>query len=146
MEALLFLRLVLGLLMFAGVVISARLSTQGALGTGRFRRIRRMRSRRPKPGGAVMAETVEAFIDEEVPVEMTPDRAREPGCVPMRGKTARNQQESTKSLLRHLSYPHALKSRRGFPHPRGVCCLKPPSLTGLLPPIPQARNVSAVAP
>jgi hypothetical protein len=68
MEAFLFMLLVLGLLIFAGVVISVRLYTQGALGTGRIRRIRRMRSLRPKPGGAVMEETVEEIIDEEVPV------------------------------------------------------------------------------
>jgi hypothetical protein len=60
--------LVVGLLIFAGVKISVRLHTHGALGTGRFRRIRRLRFRRPKPGGTVMDETVEEIIDEEVPV------------------------------------------------------------------------------
>jgi hypothetical protein len=68
MEAFLLMLLVVGLLIFAGVVISVRLYTQGALGTGRFRRIRRVRSLRPVPGGAVMEETVEEIIDEEVPV------------------------------------------------------------------------------
>jgi hypothetical protein len=68
MEAFLLMLLVVGLLIVAGVVISVRLYTHGALGTGRFRRIRRMRSLRPKPGGAVMVETVEEIIDEEVPV------------------------------------------------------------------------------
>jgi len=68
MEAFLFMLLVVGLLIFAGVVISVRLYTQGALGTGRFRRIRRVRSFRPKPGGAVMEETVEEVIEEELPV------------------------------------------------------------------------------
>ena len=58
MEAFLLMLLVVGLLIFAGVKISVRLHTQGALGTGRFRRIRRLRSRRPNPGGTAMEETV----------------------------------------------------------------------------------------
>lgn len=68
MEAFLFMLLVVGLLIFAGVKISVRLYRQGALGTGRFRQIRRVRSLRPKPGDTVMEETVEEIIDEEVPV------------------------------------------------------------------------------
>jgi len=68
MEAFLLMLLVVGLLIFAGVKISVRLHTHGALGTGRFRRIRRVRFLRPKPGDAVMVETVEEIIDEEVPV------------------------------------------------------------------------------
>ena len=68
MEAFLFMLLVVGLLIFAGVKISVRLYTRGALGTGRFRLIRRVRSLRPKPGNTVMEETVEEIIDEEVPV------------------------------------------------------------------------------
>ena len=42
MEAFLLTLLVVGLLIFAGVKISVRLYTQGALGTGRFRQIRRV--------------------------------------------------------------------------------------------------------
>ena len=68
MEAFLLTLLVVGLLIFAGVKISVRLYTQGALGTGRFRQIRRLRSRRPDLGGTVIEETVEEIIDEEVPV------------------------------------------------------------------------------
>jgi hypothetical protein len=68
MEAFLFMLLVVGLLIVAGVVISVRLYTHGALGTGRFRQIRRVRSLRPKPGGTVMEELIEEIIDEEVPV------------------------------------------------------------------------------
>ena len=68
MEAFLLMLLVVGLLIFAGVKISVRLYRQGALGTGRFRRIRRLRSLRPDPGGTVMVETVEEILDEEVPV------------------------------------------------------------------------------
>ncbi len=68
MEAFLFMLLVIGLLIFAGVNISVRLYTKGALGTGRFRQIRRLRFLRPKPGSTVMEETVEEIIDEEVPV------------------------------------------------------------------------------
>jgi len=67
MEAFLLMLLVVGLLMFAGVNMSVRLYTQGALRTGRFRQIRRVRSLRPKPGSTVMEETVEEIIDEEVP-------------------------------------------------------------------------------
>ena len=66
MEAFLIMLLVVGLLIFAGVTISVRLYRQGALGTGRFRQIRRVRSLRPKPGNTVMEETVEEIIDEEV--------------------------------------------------------------------------------
>jgi hypothetical protein len=68
MEAFLLILLVVGLLIFAGVTISVRLYTQGALGTGRFRQIRRLRSRRPDHSGTVIEETVEEIIDEEVPV------------------------------------------------------------------------------
>ena len=64
MDALLFM-LVVVLLIVAGVTIHMRLSTRGALGTGRFRRIRRLRSLRPKPSGTV----IEELIDEEAPVE-----------------------------------------------------------------------------
>ena len=68
MAAFLLMLLVVGLLIFAGVKISVRLYTQGALGTGRFRQIRRVRSLRPKPGNTVMEETVEEIVDEKVPV------------------------------------------------------------------------------
>jgi hypothetical protein len=67
MEAFLFMLLVVGLLIVVGVGISVRLYKQGALRTGRFRRIRRVRSLRPKPGGTVIEETVEEIIDEEAP-------------------------------------------------------------------------------
>ena len=68
METFLLMLLVVGLLIFAGVKISVRLYTHGALGTGRFRRIRRVRSRRPDPGGTVLVETVEETVEEKVPV------------------------------------------------------------------------------
>ena len=68
METFLFTLLVVGLLIFAGVVISVRLYTHGALGTGRFKRIRRLRSYKPVPGGTVVEETVEEVIDEEAPI------------------------------------------------------------------------------
>ena len=64
MDALLFM-LVMSLLIVAGVVSSVRLYTRGALGTGRFRRIRRVRARRPLPSDTVMEE----IIEEEAPVE-----------------------------------------------------------------------------
>jgi hypothetical protein len=68
METFFFMLLVIGLLIFAGVKISVRLYKQGALGTGRFRQIRRLRFLRPKPGSTMMEETVEEIIDEEIPV------------------------------------------------------------------------------
>ena len=68
MEAFLIMLLVVGLLIFVGVTISVRLYTHAALGTGRFRRIRRVRYLRPKPGNPVIEETVEEIIDDEVPV------------------------------------------------------------------------------
>ena len=64
MDALLFM-VVVSLLIIAGVVSSVRLYTRGALGTGRFRRIRRVRARSPLPSDAVMEE----IIEEEAPVE-----------------------------------------------------------------------------
>jgi hypothetical protein len=69
MEAFFLYMLVIGLLIFAGVVTSVRLYSQGALGPRRFRRIRRWRSLRPRPSGPVIEETVEELIDEEEPVE-----------------------------------------------------------------------------
>jgi len=72
MDALLFLGVV-SLLIIAGVLSSVRLYRRGALGTGRFRRIRRVRSRKPLPDGTVMEEKVEEVveegIEEEAPVE-----------------------------------------------------------------------------
>ena len=72
MDALLFIGVV-SLLIIAGVLSSVRLYRRGALGTGRFRRIRRVRSRKPLPDGTVMEEKVEEVIEEgsneEAPVE-----------------------------------------------------------------------------
>jgi len=68
MDALLFL-VVVSLFIIAGVLSSVRLYTRGALGTGRFRRIRRVRSRKPLPDGTVMEENVEEVIEEEAPIE-----------------------------------------------------------------------------
>jgi hypothetical protein len=68
MDALLFMGVV-SLLIIAGVLSSVRLYTRGALGTGRFRRIRRVRSLKSLPDGTVMEEKVEEVIDEEAPVE-----------------------------------------------------------------------------
>jgi hypothetical protein len=64
MDALLFI-VVVSLLIIAGVVSSVRLYMRGALGTGRFRRIRRVRARRPLPSDTV----IEEIIEEEAPVE-----------------------------------------------------------------------------
>ena len=67
MEAFLYI-LVVSLLIIAGVVMSVRLYIRGAIGSGRFRRIRRLRSLIPGSGGTAIEETVEEVIDEEVPV------------------------------------------------------------------------------
>ncbi len=69
MEAFLVTFAVVSLLIIAGVVISVRLYARGALGIGRFRRIRRVRSFRPQPGGTGIEETVEEIVEEQVPVE-----------------------------------------------------------------------------
>jgi hypothetical protein len=69
MVAFLFMLVVVSLFVIAGVVISVRFYARGALGTGRFRRIRRWRSLKPKPGGTMIEESVEEIIDEHVPVE-----------------------------------------------------------------------------
>jgi hypothetical protein len=68
MEPFLYMLLIVSLLIFVGTIISVHLYTEGALGTGRFRRIRRLRSRRPTPSGTIIEETVEEIIDEEAPV------------------------------------------------------------------------------
>ncbi|HVB75300.1 MAG TPA: hypothetical protein VNE38_17250 [Ktedonobacteraceae bacterium] len=58
--------LIVGLLIVAGVFTSVRLYTQGAweLGYGRLKRIRRVRTVRPTPGGPVIEETEEEIIEE----------------------------------------------------------------------------------
>ena len=58
MEAFLFTFVIVGLLIIVGTAISVRFYARGALGAGRFRRIRRWRSLKPKPDGAVIEETV----------------------------------------------------------------------------------------
>ena len=71
MDALVFF-LVVGLIMLIGVLVSVRLHVPATLGTGRFRRIRRLRTFRAAPGAAgyVPAGTmIEEVIDEEEPVE-----------------------------------------------------------------------------
>jgi hypothetical protein len=65
MEAFFLFILVVVLLILTGVAISVRLYKRSAPRTGRFRRIRRLRSLRPLPNGTV----IEEIIDEEAPVE-----------------------------------------------------------------------------
>jgi hypothetical protein len=69
MEAFLFMLAVVSLLIGAGIVISVRFYARGALGVGRFRRIRRVRFFRPQRGRAGNEETIEEIVEEEVPVE-----------------------------------------------------------------------------
>ena len=66
--------LIVVLLIVIGVVTSVRLYTAGplGLGTGRFKRIRRVRTVRPSPSGPVVEETEEEIIDEEETVEEEP--------------------------------------------------------------------------
>ena len=63
------LLLILILLIIVGVVTSVRLYSQGAVGTGRFRNIRRIRTIRSSPDGKVIEDTTEEVSDEEEPVE-----------------------------------------------------------------------------
>ncbi len=72
METLLVTLVLVGLLILiiVGVVVSVRLYVRGELGVGRFRRVRRVRTRRPIPGGTAIEETIEETIDEELPVEV----------------------------------------------------------------------------
>ncbi len=67
MVAFLITLVVIGLLIIAGIAISVHLYARGEL--GRFRRIRRLRTVRPMPDGAIIDETVEEVVDEKVPVE-----------------------------------------------------------------------------
>ncbi len=69
MEAFLLTLAAVGLLISAGIFISVRFYARGALGIGRFRRIRRVRSLRPQPGGTGIEGTVEEIIEEQVPGE-----------------------------------------------------------------------------
>ena len=72
MDALVFF-LVVGLIILIGVLTSVRLHVPGTLETGRFKRIRRLRTFRAAPGGAgyMPAGTViEEIIDEEEPLEV----------------------------------------------------------------------------
>lgn len=59
------LLLIFVLLIIVGVVTSVRLYSQGAVGTGRFRNKRRIRTIRAAPGGKV----IEEITEEEEPVE-----------------------------------------------------------------------------
>ncbi len=70
METFLVTLVLVGLLITVGVVVSVRLYARGELGVGRFRRVRRVRTRRPIPGGTAVEETIEETIDEELPVEV----------------------------------------------------------------------------
>jgi hypothetical protein len=63
--------LVFALLIVAGVVASVRLYSQGAVESGRFKHIRRIRTIKATPEGKVIEETVEEVSDEEEPVEET---------------------------------------------------------------------------
>ena len=63
--------LVFALLIVVGVVASVRLYSQGAVESGRFKHIRRIRTIKAAPGGKVIEETVEEITEEEEPVEET---------------------------------------------------------------------------
>ena len=56
------------LLVVAGVVLSVSLYVRGALRPSHLRRIRRIRTFTPTPGGTEVQETVEEIIDEDAPV------------------------------------------------------------------------------
>ncbi len=63
------LLLILVLLIIVGVVTSVRLYSQGAVGTGRFRSIRRIRTIKSSSDGRVISDTTEEITDEEEPAE-----------------------------------------------------------------------------
>lgn len=63
------LLLILVLLIIVGVVTSVRLYSQGVVGTGRFRSIRRVRTIKSSPDGRVISDTTEEITDEEEPAE-----------------------------------------------------------------------------
>ena len=65
--------LVVGLIILIGVLVSVRLYVPAALGTGRFKRVRRLRTFRAAPGSAGYVPTdtvIEEIIDEEEPLEV----------------------------------------------------------------------------
>lgn len=64
--------LVFGLIIAIGVLASVRLYVPGTLGTGRFRRIRRLRTLRAVPGtvsSLPAGMVIEEIIDEQEPEE-----------------------------------------------------------------------------
>ena len=63
--------LILILLVIVGVIASVRLYADGAVGSGRFRIIHRVRTIKQAPDGRVIEETIEEISDEEEPVEET---------------------------------------------------------------------------
>jgi hypothetical protein len=63
--------LILIVLVIVGVVASVRLYAEGAVGSGRFRIIHRVRTIKQAPDGRVIEETIEETSDEEEPVEET---------------------------------------------------------------------------
>ena len=56
------------LLITVGVVVSVGLYVRGEVGTGRFKRVQRVRTITRAPDGTVVRETVEEIIDETAPV------------------------------------------------------------------------------
>ena len=68
MGAFLFTLVLIGFLMVAGVAISVYLYARGGVGSGRFKRVRRLRKLTPMPGGATLEETIEETV-EETPLE-----------------------------------------------------------------------------
>ena len=63
------LLLIFILLIIVGVVTSVRLYSQGVVGSGRFRSIRRVHIIRSSPDGKVIEDTTEEISDQEEPVE-----------------------------------------------------------------------------
>jgi regulator of protease activity HflC (stomatin/prohibitin superfamily) len=63
------LLLILVLLLIVGVVTSVRLYSEGAVRSGRFKNVHRVRTIKEAPDGRVLEETIEETIDEEEPVE-----------------------------------------------------------------------------
>ncbi len=68
MGAVVFTLVLIAFLMVAGVVVSVYLHARGGVGTGRFRRVRRVRRLTPTLGGSTLEETIEETV-EEAPLE-----------------------------------------------------------------------------
>ena len=69
MEPFLVTMVIIGLLIVGGIVISWRINAHRLPGQGLFRRVRRLRTRKPLPDGTTVEETIVETTVKELPVE-----------------------------------------------------------------------------